>query len=46
MLIIVGLGFGFFSSRYDIFGGYGFIAFICGVFFVYFLVASKDVVEE
>jgi len=45
ILIIVGLGFGFFSSRFDIFGGYGFISFICGVFFVYFLISSKDVIE-
>lgn len=46
VLIIVGLGFGFFSSRYDVFGGYGFISFICGAFLVYFLISSKDVVEE
>ncbi|QGQ98087.1 MFS transporter [Paenibacillus psychroresistens] len=35
--MLTGLGFGFFSSRFNIFGGYGFIAFICGLFFVYFL---------
>ncbi|MCD9024730.1 MFS transporter [Cohnella silvisoli] len=45
VLMIIGLGFGFFSSRFDIFGGYGFIAFICSVFFVYFVFASKKVVE-
>jgi len=45
ILIIVGLGFGFFSSRFDIFGGYGFISFICGVFFVYFFISSKHVIE-
>lgn len=44
-IIIAGLGFGFFSSRFDIFGGYGFISFICGVFLVYFLISSKDVIE-
>jgi predicted MFS family arabinose efflux permease len=43
--MITGLGFGFFSSRFDIFGGYGFIAAICGVFFVYFLIVSKQVIE-
>jgi len=43
--IIVGLGFGFFSSRYDIFGGYGFTALICGAYLIYFLVSSKGVVE-
>jgi MFS family permease len=46
VLIIVGLGFGFFSTRVDIFGGYGFISFICGVFFVYFLMSSKEIVEQ
>jgi len=45
VLIIVGLGFGFFSSRFDIFGGYGFISLICGVFFIYFLISSKNVIE-
>jgi MFS family permease len=45
VLMIIGLGFGFFSSRFDIFGGYGFIAIICSLFFVYFLIASKEVVE-
>ena len=45
VLIIVGLGFGFFSSKLDIFGGYGFISFICGGFYIYFLVASKDIVQ-
>jgi len=45
MVIFIGLGFGFFSSRYDIFGGYGFISFICGVFLVLFLALSKDVIE-
>jgi MFS family permease len=43
--MLTGLGFGFFSSKYDILGGYGFIAVVCSVFFVYFLWASKEVVE-
>jgi MFS family permease len=43
--MITGLGFGFFSSRYEIFGGYGFIAATCGVFFVYFLIVSKKVID-
>ncbi|MFD0695794.1 MFS transporter [Paenibacillus sp. GCM10027628] len=45
VLILTGLGFGFFSSRFDIFGGFGFIAFICIAFFVYFSYASKAIVE-
>jgi MFS family permease len=42
ILVISGLGFGYFSSKYDVFGGYGFIAIICIVFFGYFYVASKE----
>jgi MFS family permease len=43
--MITGMGFGYFSSKFEIFGGYGFIAILCGVFFVYFLIASKKVVD-
>lgn len=46
VLIITGLGFGYFSAKFDVFGGYGFIAFICVVFFVYFLIASKETIEQ
>ena len=31
VLILAGLGFGYFSAQFDIFGGFGFIAAICGV---------------
>lgn len=41
VLILTGLGFGYFSSKYDVFGGYGFIGIICSVFFIYFIFASK-----
>ncbi|NLC46059.1 MAG: MFS transporter [Firmicutes bacterium] len=46
VLIIVGLGFGFFSSRHDVFGGYGFISLICFAFLVYFLATSKHLIEQ
>jgi MFS family permease len=46
VLIITGLGFGYFSSEFDVFGGYGFIACICVAFFVYFLIASKETIEQ
>ncbi|MFP3121830.1 MFS transporter [Ectobacillus funiculus] len=46
VLIITGLGFGYFSSKFDVFGGYGFIACICVAFFVYFLIASKGTIEQ
>lgn len=44
MIIITGLGFGFFSSRFDIYGGYGFISVICMLFLAYFLFSSEKVV--
>ena len=46
VLSITGIGFGFFSTRFDIFGGYGFIAFICCVFFVYFSIVFKKIKES
>lgn len=45
VLLISGLGFGYFSSKFDIFGGFGFIGLICCIFFVYFLISSKRIVE-
>lgn len=44
-VILAGLGFGYFSSRFDIFGGYGFIACVCAAFFVYFAVSAKKVMK-
>jgi MFS family permease len=41
--ILAGLGFGYFSSRYDVFGGYGFIALLCNAFLVWFIVASRKI---
>lgn len=45
-IIISGLGFGYFSSGFDIYGGYGFISLICFVFLLYFLISSKGVIKE
>ncbi|NLV63689.1 MAG: hypothetical protein GXY12_09940 [Clostridiaceae bacterium] len=45
-LLSLRAGFGYFSSGYDIFGGYGFISLICGVFLVFFLVSSKYIRED
>nr|WP_028608860.1 MFS transporter [Paenibacillus harenae] len=39
--ILGGLGFGYFASRYDVFGGYGFIAVLCFAFLVWFFAASR-----
>ncbi|WP_409300608.1 MFS transporter [Peribacillus sp. SCS-155] len=44
-VITTGLGFGYFSSIYDVFGGYSFVALICGAFLVYFLIVSKEIME-
>jgi MFS family permease len=46
ILIITGLGFGYFSSEFDIFGGYGFISVICAVFFMFILITSKNTIGE
>jgi len=44
-VMLAGLGFGYFSSEFDIFGGFGFISVLCGAFLVYFAMASKKLVE-
>lgn len=46
VLIAIGLGFGYCSDRYDIFGGFGFIAAACCLFLAYFAFASKAIVQE
>ncbi|KRF11189.1 MFS transporter [Paenibacillus sp. Soil787] len=40
---LAGLGFGYFASKYDVFGGYGFIALICYAFLVWFIGASRKI---
>lgn len=45
VLMVTGLGFGYFSSSFDIFGGFGFIAVLSSLFFVYFLLVSHKVVD-
>lgn len=45
-LIVTGIGFGYFSSRLDIFGGFGFIAAVCCAFLVYFAFSSSKVGRE
>lgn len=45
VLSLTGAGFGYFASRADIFGGFGFIAIICCAFLIYLLFASRKVVE-
>lgn len=46
VLIGIGLGFGYFSTFLDVYGGYGFIAVVCGVFLVYFYFRSEHVVKQ
>ncbi|MBA2938254.1 MFS transporter [Paenibacillus sp. CGMCC 1.16610] len=38
-----GFGFGYFAARYDVFGGYGFIALLCFASFVWFVYASRSI---
>jgi Arabinose efflux permease len=40
-LVVTGLGFGYAASRLDVFGGFGFLGVVCGVYFVYLFFASK-----
>jgi MFS family permease len=42
-LSVTGVGFGYFSAKMDIFGGFGFVAVVCWVFLIYFSFASKKV---
>ncbi|SEC24625.1 MFS transporter [Paenibacillus sp. GP183] len=37
---VIGIGFGYFSAKMDIFGGFGFVAMVCWVFLIYFSFAS------
>jgi MFS family permease len=38
---IIGVGFGYISSNFDIFSGYGFSGLICFIYFVYYLFISN-----
>ena len=44
-IVATGLGFGFVSARFDIFGGFGFTALVCVGFLIYFLTVAKKVIE-
>lgn len=46
VLMLSGLGFGYFSSQYDIFGGFGFIAAMCGAFLLFFAFSSRKLIER
>ncbi|TDQ41194.1 MFS transporter [Aureibacillus halotolerans] len=43
VIMLAGLGFGYWSSKGDIFGGYGFLAVLCGVFLMYYVWRQKAV---
>lgn len=43
---LIGLGFGYFSASFDIFGGYGFVGVVCGVYVVYLAFASRALQRE
>ncbi|WP_438447273.1 MFS transporter [Gorillibacterium sp. sgz5001074] len=46
VLTAAGLGFGFFSARYDIFGGYGFLAAVCGAAALAFHILTRNIDED
>ncbi len=42
IMILTSLGFGYFSTRYDLFGGFGFIAIFCTIFLLYLTMDKKE----
>ncbi|MFC0213672.1 MFS transporter [Paenibacillus chartarius] len=46
VLMLSGLGFGYMSSRYDIFGGYGWMAAVCGAWLIYMIAAGGRKIED
>jgi len=42
---MVGLGFGYFSDRFEIFGGFAFLAAVCVLFLAYLIPALKKIVS-
>ncbi len=42
----IGLGFGWSAARWDVFGGYGFLAVVCAAFLLYFLPAAGRLKER
>ncbi|SHE87155.1 Major Facilitator Superfamily protein [Seinonella peptonophila] len=40
-IMLIGVGFGFFASKVDIFGGFGFISLMCLIYLFCFLFTSK-----
>jgi predicted MFS family arabinose efflux permease len=45
-MVIVGLGFGYFSMKHDIYGGFGTLAALCGAFLVWFYASSRRRMDE
>lgn len=42
--VVAGLGFGSFSAKWDVFGGYGFLAAVCGLFVIWLLMFTRAVI--
>ncbi len=40
-IIVLGMGFGYISTHYSIFKGYGYLSIVCGSLLIFFLTASK-----
>ncbi len=43
---LTGMGFGYISRHFDIFGGYGFTGIVCLVFLIYFIIASRKILGQ
>jgi len=46
VLTVAGLAFGYFSTKHDIYGGFGSLAVVCGVFLLWFYAVSRRRVAE
>jgi len=44
--MVAGLGFGWGTARWDVFGGYGVLAVVCAAFLLYFVPASRHLKER
>ncbi|OUS68646.1 MFS transporter [Paenibacillus sp. MY03] len=42
-LVATGIGFGYFASGMDLFGGFGFIGFVCAAFLLYLLAIARRI---
>ncbi len=45
-MAVIGMGFGYFSMKHDIYGGFGTLAVLCGAFLAWFYAVSRRRMDE